>query len=87
MKVVAILALVVALLAGLLGAGLASAQGEELSLLSESVESRFPDGVLFQVTAAGPSPINDVRVFLKVDFLYAYTQEASLLTNRHRVAS
>ena len=53
------------LLAAVLGFGTAVAQGEELAILSESVESQFPDGVVFKLTASGPDSIEDVRVFLK----------------------
>ena len=41
------------------------AEGEGPVITSESVESQFPDGVLFKATASGPDPIERVRVFLK----------------------
>ena len=43
----------------------ASGQGDEIRIISQKVESDFPNGITFQVTAAGPDPIEEIRVFLK----------------------
>ncbi len=41
------------------------AEGEEIQVLSEEVESRFPTGVAFKVTASSPNIIKEIRVFFK----------------------
>ena len=63
----AVLALVaVAALVTVLGTSqMAFADGEELKIVSQNVVSDFPDGVIFRVTAAGPDPVDEIRVFLK----------------------
>ena len=61
-----------ALIAGLLlAAGLLfttplMAQSEEPMIVSDSVESNFPDGLIFGAVARGPDPIEHVRVLLRV---------------------
>ena len=42
-----------------------SAQGDEIVITSESVESDFPNNIVFKVTATGPNAIEEVRVFLR----------------------
>ena len=43
----------------------ALAQGEEIEVLSDDVESRFPEGVAFKVTASSPNTIQEIRVFFR----------------------
>ena len=40
-------------------------QGDEIEIISQNVSSNFPDNITFEVTAAGPDAIEEVRVFLK----------------------
>ena len=37
----------------------------EIRIISEKVDSKFPDNVTFNIAATGPDPIDEVRVFLK----------------------
>ncbi len=55
-----------ALLATLLFSSPLMAQSEEPMIVSDSVESNFPDGLVFGVVARGPDPIEHVRVLLRV---------------------
>ena len=60
-----------ALLAGLLfatplGSGALMAQSDEPMIVSDSVESNFPDGLVFGAVARGPDPIEHLRVLLRV---------------------
>ena len=55
-----------ALLATLLFWSPLMAQSEEPMIVSDSVESNFPDGLVFGVVARGPDPIEHVRVLLRV---------------------
>ena len=43
----------------------AFAEGDELRIVSNNVVSDFPDGVIFRVTAMGPDPVEEIRVFLR----------------------
>ena len=53
-------------LAVVLGASpMAFAEGDELKIVSNNVVSDFPDGVIFRVTAKGPDPVEEIRVFLR----------------------
>ena len=64
------------LLAGLLLSGLLAgtpfvagplmAQSQEPMIVSDSVESNFPDGLVFGAVAQGPDPIEHLRVLLRV---------------------
>ena len=68
--------LVALLLAGLLLSGLLAgtpfvagplmAQSQEPMIVSDSVESNFPDGLVFGAVAQGPDPIEHLRVLLRV---------------------
>lgn len=61
-----IVAIVVSVcLAAMLGIEIVSAQSQELTVLSQSVESQFPDSVSFKLSASGPNSIEDIRVVLK----------------------
>lgn len=55
-----------ALLATLLFSSPLMAQSEEPMIVSDSVESNFPDGLVFGAVARGPDPIEHVRVLLRV---------------------
>jgi hypothetical protein len=54
-----------ACLVAILGIEIVSAQSQELTVLSQSVESQFPDSISFKLSASGPNPIEDIRVVLK----------------------
>ena len=54
-----------AYLVAMLGIEIVSAQSQELTVLSQSVESQFPDSVSFKLSASGPNSIEDIRVVLK----------------------
>ena len=59
------LIVLVALIASAMYPTIVSADGEDIRIVSEKVESIFPEGVSFQLEATSPSPIEEVRVFLK----------------------
>ena len=44
---------------------IAVGQGEGIHVVSQEVQSDFPNSVTFKLTASGPDPIEEVRVFLK----------------------
>ena len=58
--------LVSALFGALLSSGALLAQSGEPVIVSDSVESNFPDGLVFGAVASGPDPIEHLRVLLKV---------------------
>ncbi len=63
---VAILVMAAALATPALFSSPASADDEEeIRIISEEVTSVFPDNVTFRLTATGPDPIDEVRVFYK----------------------
>ena len=63
---VAILALAAAVaMPALLPSPASADDEEEIRIISEEVTSVFPDNVTFKLTAAGPDPIDEVRVFYK----------------------
>ena len=39
--------------------------GEEIQVLNQGAESKFPDGIRFFIQAQGPDEINDIRVFFQ----------------------
>ena len=41
------------------------ADGEEISLIKDEVESDFPNGIKFYIEASGPSVIDDIRVYFR----------------------
>ena len=47
-----------------LGQGPSQPAPGEIRIVSENVDSEFPDNVTFKIAAAGPDPIDEVRVFL-----------------------
>ena len=56
----------VAAFAGLLAlSAVAHGQGHEIRIVSSVATSDFPNNVTFRLTAVGPDPIEEVRVFLK----------------------
>ena len=68
---VQLILLAVLLLAGLLftspfASGSLMAQSDEPMIVSDSVESNFPDGLIFGAVARGPDPIEHLRVLLRV---------------------
>ena len=60
-----VLALAVAMVSLVVASSIAMAEDEGIQVLSQAVTSTFPDEVVFRVTASGPDPIDEVRVFLK----------------------
>ena len=48
-----------------LGQESAQPDPSEIQIVSEKVDSKFPDNVTFNIAAVGPDPIDEVRVFLK----------------------
>ena len=40
-------------------------QGDDIHVLSQRVETNFPDNITFKITANSPDPIEEIRVFLK----------------------
>ena len=64
-RIVLALAVMTALSVVLAGAPVVLGEGDELSIVSQEVVSNFPDGITFRVTAAGPDPVNEIRVFLR----------------------
>jgi hypothetical protein len=51
--------------AGLLGVPAARAQGGQIEVTEEGVESHFPDDIRFFLSARGPEEIHEVRVYFK----------------------
>ena len=64
-RAVAALAALLALAAALGVSQAALAEDGELKIVSNNVVSDFPEGVIFRVTAAGPDPVEEIRVFLR----------------------
>ncbi|MFQ6029504.1 MAG: peptidase MA family metallohydrolase [Dehalococcoidia bacterium] len=65
MRLIILFGLVGLLLTGALSVTPGWADGEEISVLEQRAENRFPDGVKFFVEAQGPDEIEDIRVFFK----------------------
>ena len=57
--------LALAALATLAAPGAASADAGDLEVMTATAESRFPDGILFRITAESAAIIDEVRVFFK----------------------
>ena len=63
--IAALLLMVAVLAASMVFTPAALGQGDGIHIVSEEVESHFPDSVAFRLTAASPDPIEEIRVFLK----------------------
>ena len=65
LSVMALLVLVASLAAGVVLAPAALGDEDGIRVVSHEVTGDFPDSITFKLTATGPDPISDVRVFLK----------------------
>ena len=44
---------------------ISSANGDSITVLNQTIESHFPDGIKFYLEATGPDTIDDIRVYFK----------------------